>query len=84
MSFVCDTCGRRYARNYKHCPHCHAQRHHYEPSADEIAAACEAIRARWPLSRLRQQEGWQELEVAVARQVTDHMVRRDGESEARK
>ena len=53
-------------------------------STAEIYRQAAELRKHWPASRLRQQEGWQELEVVLAHQVTDHMVRRDGESEARK
>lgn len=83
---------------HPHCDHCQGiqkgDKHrypvcgrwliHHLPTRDEIYRQAAEIRSHWPASRLRQQERYVELETPLAHQVTDHMVRRDGEGEARK
>ncbi len=81
---TCDHCRGIHEGCKATCPLCGRGLCHELPTKAEILAACVAIRRTWPPGKLRDQEGWQELEVPMAHQATDHMRRNDGESEARK
>ena len=51
----CDhqICGRLYDANLDACPYCHFTRRHWEPTHEEIKAACERIREAWTETRER-------------------------------
>ena len=42
----CVTCATPFGR-HRRCPRCGSKQYVYEPTAEEIAEACEAIRAAW-------------------------------------
>lgn len=47
--WICDSqlCGRLYDAELEQCPFCEFSRRHWEPTREEIAAACERIRRAW-------------------------------------
>ena len=79
MKHHCDFCcgvqnGVKYA-----CPVCGRTLIHSLPSREDIYAQAAEHRKRWPLVKLRQQEGWQELEITRASRFHDGMRRREKE-----
>ena len=63
----CTPCGREYPDSATHCPHCLSVAHIYEPSRDEIEAACEAIQATWSPGVRRQRYYTRGLPVEIER-----------------
>ena len=78
---ICEICGIQYKGRRSKCPRCTARTRAFEPTPAEIRLACLAIQATWSprMERSRRNDWGVELEIAVVRVVTDHMVRREGD-----
>ena len=79
MKHHCDFClGIQNGVKYE-CPLCGRKLVHCLPLREDIYSQAAEQRKRWPDIKLRQQEGWQEVEITRASRCGDHMRRREKE-----
>ena len=63
------------------CPDCGRGLAFHMATKSEITAACDKIRATWPLCKLRQQEGYEEAEIPRVHYEGGHRRRKGGDGD---